>query len=133
MIDHSLVTGFTMLIRRSFDMACFGIFTYHRHEPPLLGFAILLSPLCARRSLALHAAASGRLEQGGATHAARDTRDVPDAPGERGSAPRLFGMGPRLPAFLAPLGGNSPAAPLPMHERRSLRAPRSVCAAEGAR
>ena len=35
MIDHSLVTGFTMLIRRSFDMTCFGISTYHRHEPPL--------------------------------------------------------------------------------------------------
>ena len=37
MIDHSLVTGFTMLIRRSFDMTCFGISTYHRHEPPLTG------------------------------------------------------------------------------------------------
>ena len=38
MIDHSLVTGFTMFIRRSFDMTCFGISTstYHRHEPPLL-------------------------------------------------------------------------------------------------
>ena len=35
MIDHSLVTGFTMFIRRSFDMTCFGISTYHRHEPPL--------------------------------------------------------------------------------------------------
>ena len=35
MIGHSLVTGFTMLIRHSFDMACFGISTYHRHEPPL--------------------------------------------------------------------------------------------------
>ena len=36
MIDHSLVTGFTMLIRRSFDMACFGISKCHRHEPPLV-------------------------------------------------------------------------------------------------
>ena len=35
MTDHSLVTGFTMFIRRSFDMTCFGISTYHRHEPPL--------------------------------------------------------------------------------------------------
>ena len=35
MIDHSLVTGFTMFIRRSFDMTCFGISTYHRHGPPL--------------------------------------------------------------------------------------------------
>ena len=39
MIDHSLVTGFTMFIRRSFDMTCFGISTYHRHEPPL-GFRL---------------------------------------------------------------------------------------------
>ena len=35
MIGHSLVTGFTMFIRRSFDMTYFGISTYHRHEPPL--------------------------------------------------------------------------------------------------
>ena len=44
MIDHSLVTGFTMFIRRSlFDMACFGISTYHRHEPPLTKMTMLLS------------------------------------------------------------------------------------------
>ena len=41
MIDHSLVTGFTMFIRRSFDMTCFGISTYHRHEPPLRRLAAL--------------------------------------------------------------------------------------------
>ena len=45
MIDHSLVTGFTMFIRRSFDMTCFGISTYHRHEPPL--FALFWSFLLA--------------------------------------------------------------------------------------
>ena len=44
MIDHSLVTGFTMFIRRSFDMTCFGISTYHRHEPPLHRCAL---ELCA--------------------------------------------------------------------------------------
>ena len=51
MIDHSLVTGFTMFIRRSFDMTCFGISTYHRHEPPLVSRHGRCFVVCASRSL----------------------------------------------------------------------------------
>jgi len=47
MIDHSLVTGFTMFIRRSFDMTCFGISTYHRHEPPLCQLTVTVADSAA--------------------------------------------------------------------------------------
>ena len=39
-----------MLIRRSFDMACFGISTYHRHEPLLISALVAVRPEPSRTS-----------------------------------------------------------------------------------
>jgi len=60
------------------------------------------------------------MEQGG-RRTRRATHAMCPARGERARAPRLFGMGPQRPAFLAPLGGGHSAAPLPVYGREDER------------